>query len=120
MNAPSNEPLTPIGERRRQAMLTELTGYMERVHHGRRLRRRGAALALFLALSAVIAVAAMSGRNGPPPKTIAKHDPIESIPPRRSARLPGHRCDRQERPRHRRQVPGHGHDLLEHPRGTSG
>jgi hypothetical protein len=80
MNAPSNEPLTPIGERRRQAMLTELTGYMERVHHGRRLRRRGAALAVLLALSAVIAVAAMSGRNGPPPKTIAGDLPTGTHP----------------------------------------
>ncbi|MFG0251860.1 MAG: hypothetical protein ACF8NJ_03195 [Phycisphaerales bacterium JB038] len=85
MNAPPNEPLTPAGETRRDAMLTELTGYMQQVHRGRRRRRRGGALALLVALSAVIAVAAMSGRSTPPPKQIADNSPngnstVNSLP----------------------------------------
>ena len=34
--------LTPDGEARREAMLSELVGAMQRVHHGRRVRRRAA------------------------------------------------------------------------------
>lgn len=47
MNEHERSQLTPDGEARREAMLDELVGVMQRVHHGRRVRRRvGSALAV--------------------------------------------------------------------------
>lgn len=64
-NAPRNDDLTQAGRERRDAMLGELTTYMGRVHRARKMRRRAGAIALVLALSAVIAVAALSGGRRP-------------------------------------------------------
>ena len=47
--------LTPDGEARREAMLGELVGAMQRVHHRRRVRRRAAGASAVLAIVAGIA-----------------------------------------------------------------
>ncbi|MCH8316762.1 MAG: hypothetical protein IIA64_12395 [Planctomycetes bacterium] len=47
--------LTPDGEARREAMLGELVGAMQRVHHGRRIRRRVASASALVAIFAGLA-----------------------------------------------------------------
>ena len=47
--------LTPVGEARREAMLGELVGAMQRVHHGRRIRRRVASALAVVAIFAGMA-----------------------------------------------------------------
>lgn len=58
MNEHERGQLTPDGEARREAMLDELVGAMQRVHHGRRVRRRAtsalAVLAIFAGMAWVI------------------------------------------------------------------
>ncbi len=55
MNEHERSQLTPHGEARREAMLGELVGSMQRVHHGRRVRRRAAGALAVLAIFAGIA-----------------------------------------------------------------
>lgn len=65
MTDESREKLSPLGESRREAMLSELTAAMRRTHHARRLRRRsvGAAVCALAAL----AVARLSLISNPTP-----------------------------------------------------
>ena len=55
MNEHERSHLTPDGEARREAMLDELVGAMQRVHHGRRVRRRVASALAVLTIFAGIA-----------------------------------------------------------------
>ncbi len=55
MNEHERSQLTPEGEARRDAMLDELVGTMQRVHHGRRVRRRVASALAVLTIFAGIA-----------------------------------------------------------------
>ena len=55
MNEQGRTQLTPDGEARRDAMLDELVGAMQRVHHGRRVRRRAAGALAVLAIFAGMA-----------------------------------------------------------------
>ncbi len=58
MNEHEPNQLTPDGEARREAMLDELVGAMQRVHRGRRVRRRAASalavLTIFVGIAWVI------------------------------------------------------------------
>jgi hypothetical protein len=84
MNAPRNEGLTPAGAARRDAMLDELTGYMNRVHRSRRIRRRGVAAALLFAVAAAVAYLALPGQPTPVHQPITSnplHSPVESSAP---------------------------------------
>ncbi len=55
MNDHERSQLTPHGEARREAMLGELVGAMQRVHHGRRIRRRAAGTLAVVAILVGIA-----------------------------------------------------------------
>lgn len=55
MNEHERSQLTPEGEARREAMLDELVSTMQRVHHGRRVRRRVASALVVLTIFAGIA-----------------------------------------------------------------
>ncbi len=55
MNKHERSQLTPDGEARRDAMLDELVGAMQRVHQGRRVRRRVGSTFVVLGVSAVVA-----------------------------------------------------------------
>ncbi len=55
MNKHERSQLTPDGEARRDAMLDELVGAMQRVHQGRRVRRRIGSTFVVLGVSAVVA-----------------------------------------------------------------
>ena len=55
MNEYERSQLTPEGVARREAMLDELVGAMQRVHHGRRVRRRVASALVALTIFAGIA-----------------------------------------------------------------
>ncbi|MEE8153627.1 MAG: hypothetical protein V3T53_01560 [Phycisphaerales bacterium] len=55
MNKHERSQLTPDGEARRDAMLDELVGAMQRVHQGRRVRRRAASALAVLTIFAGIA-----------------------------------------------------------------
>lgn len=55
MSERERSQLTPAGEARREAMLDELVGTMQRVHHGRRVRRRVASALAVLTIVAGIA-----------------------------------------------------------------
>ena len=55
MNEHERSRLTPDGEARREAMLDELVSTMQRVHHGRRVRRRVASALAVLTIFAGIA-----------------------------------------------------------------
>ncbi len=55
MNEHERSQLTSHGEARREAMLSELIGAMQRVHHGRRVRRRvGSALAVLAVFAGMV------------------------------------------------------------------
>ncbi len=55
MNEHERGQLTPDGEARREAMLNELVGAMQRVHHGRRVRRRATSALVVLTIFAGMA-----------------------------------------------------------------
>ncbi len=55
MNEHERSQLTSAGEARRDAMLGELVGAMQRVHHGRRIRRRAAGTLAVVAIFAGMA-----------------------------------------------------------------
>ncbi len=55
MNKHERTHLTPDGDARREAMLDELVDAMQRVHHGRRVRRRAASTLAVLTIFAGIA-----------------------------------------------------------------
>ncbi len=70
--------LTPVGEARREAMLGELVGAMQRVHHGRRVRRRVGSTFVVLGVSAVVVwtvVSQLTGLNSEPRELVREHQP---------------------------------------------
>ena len=73
MNEYIRSQLTPEGVARREAMLDELVGAMQRVHHGRRVRRRAAsALAV---LTIFVGIAWVVGSQLPARPEIVVHLP---------------------------------------------
>lgn len=74
--------LTPDGEARREAMLDELVGVMQRVHHRRRVRRRAAGALAVLAIFAGVAwvVASQLSFVDRPKPLIVKNQPSEEVP----------------------------------------
>ncbi len=74
--------LTPDGEARREAMLDELVGAMQRVHHGRRIRRRAGRTSVVLGVSAVVVwtvVSQMTQLTSEPRELVREHQP-EPVP----------------------------------------
>ena len=82
MNENERSQLTSDGEARREAMLDELVGTMERVHHGRRVRRRVgstlAVLTIFAGIAWVIGLQLSAGDRGRP--EIVKNQPPQQLP----------------------------------------
>lgn len=70
MNEHERSQLTRDGEARRDAMLGELLGAMQRVHHGRRVRRRVvsglAVLAIFAGIAWVVGSQSLSSDRAQP------------------------------------------------------
>ena len=82
MNEHERSQLTPDGEARREAMLDELVGTMQRVHHGRRVRRRVgstlAVLTIFAGIAWVIGLQLSAGDRGGP--EIVIRQPLQQLP----------------------------------------
>ncbi len=86
MNEHERRQLTPDGEARREAMLGELVGAMQRVHHGRRIRRRvasaSALVAIFAGLAWVIGSQSLFGDRAQPDNFVERSpQPLQEVPP---------------------------------------
>ncbi len=86
MNEHERSRLTPDGETRREAMLDELVGAMQRVHHGRRVRRRTASalavLTIFAGIAWVIGSQSLfSDRAQPQIVVELPRQPVPNAPP---------------------------------------
>ncbi len=82
MNEHERSQLTPDGEARREAMLDELVGAMQRVHHGRRVRRRVASALAVVAIVAGIAwvIGSQSPVSDRSPPQIVERQPQQQVP----------------------------------------
>ena len=81
MNEHGRTQLTPDGEARREAMLDELVDAMQRVHHGRRVRRRVGSTFVVLGVSAVVAWTVGSQLTGltSEPRELVREDQPEPV-----------------------------------------
>ncbi len=82
MNEHERSQLTPDGEARREAMLDELVGAMQRVHHRRRVRRRAASASAVLAIFAGMAwvIGSQLSVGDPEQMRIAETQPQPQLP----------------------------------------
>ena len=86
MNEYERSQLTPEGEARRDAMLDELVGTMQRVHRGRRVRRRAASalavLTVFAGIAWVIGSQSLFGDRARPTTFVERPQPqLPGTPP---------------------------------------
>ncbi len=86
MNEHERTRLTPDGNARREAMLDELVDAMQRVHHGRRLRRRAASalavLTIFAGIAWVIGSQSLFGDRAPQGIFVERpQQPVPDAPP---------------------------------------
>lgn len=86
MNKHERSQLTPDGEARRNAMLDELVGAMQRVHQGRRVRRRAASalavLTIFAGIAWVIGSQSLFGDRAQPHSFVEGPQPqLPDTPP---------------------------------------
>ena len=81
MNEHERPQLTPDGETRREAMLDELVGAMQRVHHGRRVRCRVGSTFVVLGVSVVVAWTVGSQLTGltSEPRELVREDQPERV-----------------------------------------
>ncbi len=82
MNENEGNQLPPQGEARREVMLDELVGAMQRVHHGRRVRRRVgrtlAILTIFAGMAWVIGSQLLFSDRAQP--SLVANDPSQLVP----------------------------------------
>lgn len=81
MNEHERSQLTPDGEARREAMLDELVGAMQRIQHGRRVRRRVGSTFIVLGVSIVVAWTVGSQLTGltSEPRELVREDQPEPV-----------------------------------------
>ena len=82
MNEHERSQLTPEGEARRDVMLDELVGTMQRVHRGRRVRRRVASVLAVLTIFAGMAwvIGSQLSVGDPEQMRIAENQPQPQLP----------------------------------------